>query len=172
MHFTNFSHCLLPTCPRTVLGTLLTARYSQPPSQSPCNTGIKPQTGGYRSKDKLLGQTKQLTSRWKAARHYTPAAEPFIFITLYLSPAHNSLFYNAFLFSCSSLPGLHKEVNRRLQRGRLPCTHGQVCFTSQPKPSQDSTGTATCGHPFVTPISLFHSSAELCRSLVALARLR
>lgn len=161
MHSINFSRCSLPTSPRTVLDTLLTARYAQPPSQSPCNTGIKPQMGGYRPTDKLLGKTKQLTSRWKAARLYTPAAEPFIFITLYLSLAHNSLFYNTFLFSYSSLPGLHKEVNQCLQRARLPWAH-TVKFASPP--SQDSTGTATCGHPFVIPISLFHSSAELCKT--------
>lgn len=60
--------------PRTAPGTLSTARDTHPSSQSPCNAGIKPQPGGNKPTDKLLGKTKQLTSRWKAACFYTPAA--------------------------------------------------------------------------------------------------
>lgn len=150
----------------------MTARDTRPSSQSPHNAGIKPQPGGNRPTEKLLGKTKQLTSRWKAVRFCTPAAYPFIFIRLYLSAAHNSLFYNASLFSYSSLPNLHKERSRGLQQAGLPCTYSQVrCFTSRPKPSQDSARTATCGHPFIILISLFHGTAEPCRSLIALARL-
>ena len=135
MYYTYFSHCSVPTSPRTALGTLSTERCPQPSSQSPCDTGVKPQTGDNRPVDKLLGKTKQRTSRWKAVCFHTPAAEPFIFITLYLSAAHNSLFYNAFLFSYSSLPDLHEEASWGLQRACLPRTHTGKLTASPPSQS-------------------------------------